>query len=702
MIKATERYTSLCLYEKSVSKMGHTVYVFHPIADVANASFYSTEMRTGALGQKVKNLVLTNQYKGELSEDGFYLIEWGAAPAQPDASGLKKREIDHIFYSGREFLPDILHENNVYSEFVAKGDINSCLSNFQKFEDSQKFDFIANHIFVADSTNHRVGLVLPDNEIEVDEDGGISVSEEATNLSLIELSSDDDFYIDYLGITIRRHLNEPNIQKKIWLKKPATVLTREVLANYSWTKFKQRTKKTKKEYEEFIQALNLISEESLFDDIAQKLCIPRVEALDIFEKYKKDFAEQFAQNDELSTALVELARQSDLLQDVLVKKLSDELYGNHQEYFEGIETQKKTLEEELKTVKAEVSSQREAQKELRQEAELYYRFIQETEQKVKDAKNDWGKLLAEVPLFQALLCASKNCGETHTPETKEAESPIIEAVDHSHILLGKAVETIETNHTLDDFHNFLKDNLEEIGINKTHSSVLSLYLTGLICNLSPLLLAGPGSRLIADALSTALESRTADIVDLSTCDYQEALTSIKSCSGQVVHLENALMKPYLWTLLQAIRDMRLCVIVSTPFADELGLLPQGTFNYVTPLCTELLFEDGSHENDKLFGAELAENLSFDLESKRTKKVENLSALHLSGWALSIIDKQVGLAKLLSLTAEEIDNAISIGTVLSYSFVSNKTAQIAELIENCGLNPQKDIKKEILNYCGVEE
>lgn len=697
MIKATERYTSLCLYEKSVSKMGHTVYVFHPIADVANASFYSTEMRTGALGQKVKNLVLTNQYKGELSENGFYLIEWGAAPAQPDASGLKKREIDHIFYSGREFLPDILHENNVYSEFVAKGDINSCLSNFQKFEDSRKFDFIANHIFVADSTNHRVGLVLPDNEIEVDEDGEISVSEEATNLSLIELSSDDDFYIDYLGITIRRHLNEPNIQKKIWLKNPATVLTREVLANYSWTKFKQRTKKTKKEYEEFIQALNLISEESLFDDIAQKLCIPKVEALDIFEKYKKDFAEQFAQNDELTTALVELTRQSDLLQEVLVKKLSDELYGNHQEYFEGIETQKKTLEEELKKVEAEVSSQREAQKELSQEAELYYRFIQESEQKVKDAKNDWGTLLAEVPLFQALLSASKNCDET-----QEAKTLITEVIDHSHIIQGEALETIETNNTLEDFHNFLKDNLEEIGINKTHSSVLSLYLTGLICNLSPLLLAGPGSRLIADALSTALESRTADIVDLSSCDYQEALTSIKSCQGRVVLLENALMKPYLWTLLQAIRGEDLCMIVSTPFADELGLLPQGTFNYVTPLCTELLFEDGSHENDKLFGAELGKDLSFDLDKKRTKKVENLSALHLSGWALSLIDKQVSLAKLLALSTEEIDNAISIGTVLSYSFVSNKTAQIAEIIEGCGLKPQKEIKKEILNYCGVEE
>ncbi|MBR4835356.1 MAG: hypothetical protein IKU86_13655 [Thermoguttaceae bacterium] len=137
---------------------------------------------------------------------------------------------------------------------------------------------------------------------------------------------------------------------------------------------------------------------------------------------------------------------------------------------------------------------------------------------------------------------------------------------------------------------------------------LAAFLVAAVERREPLILAGPCCERIVDALAAACGGRRFGTL---VCDGDwdgNAVAQAEDGDDEIVLVKNALHPRWVDRWPNAVAESSKSWILTTPFVEDLTLLPVGFYNYFAPLLTELLVDDANWEGKPLIAGKNVEFL----------------------------------------------------------------------------------------------
>ena len=203
---------------------------------------------------------------------------------------------------------------------------------------------------------------------------------------------------------------------------------------------------------------------------------------------------------------------------------------------------------------------------------------QQVKQRIKNIQENASSFLTDM-MFQLPLYQSSN-------------SHILEKSRKNYFEKGTFVETLKGEFVSNDGTciELLKENLMEAGVIKQISGSLATYLYGAHLLRIPLILTGPGSEDIADAMAITFTERRADKLTF-TGDVDEA--SITRCledDGKFITIANPFNTNWAYKLPELLRTPSKYFVLATPYPEELLIEPGSLYNLALPVLTDILVD----------------------------------------------------------------------------------------------------------------
>lgn len=203
---------------------------------------------------------------------------------------------------------------------------------------------------------------------------------------------------------------------------------------------------------------------------------------------------------------------------------------------------------------------------------------QQVKQRIKNIQENASSFLTDM-MFQLPLYQSSN-------------SHILEKSRKNYFEKGTFVETLKGKFVSNDGTciELLKENLMEAGVIKQISGSLATYLYGAHLLRIPLILTGPGSEDIADAMAITFTERRADKLTF-TGDVDEA--SITRCledDGKFITIANPFNTNWAYKLPELLRTPSKYFVLATPYPEELLIEPGSLYNLALPVLTDILVD----------------------------------------------------------------------------------------------------------------
>ena len=131
-----------------------------------------------------------------------------------------------------------------------------------------------------------------------------------------------------------------------------------------------------------------------------------------------------------------------------------------------------------------------------------------------------------------------------------------------------------------------------------------------------LILAGPCGERIAEALAAACGGRRPGTLRCDGDWNEDAVAQAANGDDEIILVKNALNSRWVDRWPDAVAESSKRWILTTPFAEDLTLLPQGFYNYFTPILTDILVgkvdgKDGKEERE-------SETWDSEEETKKSK------------------------------------------------------------------------------------
>ena len=265
------------------------------------------------------------------------------------------------------------------------------------------------------------------------------------------------------------------------------------------------------------------------------------------EKWKRENQESIAR---AQTRLAELNDKHTLLMD--------EVNAASQRK-EDIELSIRTLEEERQ-----------------QKLLLADQISEEIGQRIAAAKSDVTSFFAEYAMFSPTGMAGS------APMQASATTPLYTSgsPQGNSVILGKLVsDELDEITSIQELNELLQENLENTGVSESDSKILAPYLLAAYFTRTPLILAGYGGALIADALSVSVSNKTATFIDFGA---DETITLPELPDSDVVAFVGAFHS-------KGLRHVGIYMPYHVLLADtseELQIEPRSLYNYALPLFTE--------------------------------------------------------------------------------------------------------------------
>ena len=304
------------------------------------------------------------------------------------------------------------------------------------------------------------------------------------------------------------------------VKNPMEVVKQVILSRSSWSVVKERTELKKSNWQVLRNLLVNLDNTSVVDDIQTKLGCTPDEArrmLDRFLNCVDEYSGGISIEDQWLLALVSV--NNDLLlrcqgliredwrkeNEALLKEAEDRLSNIKDDIAK--EEKKRTdlikeLEEQLIETK---KANEEAQKKLDKinsdihDAEVLASQVEEkVSDRIKAARTDAASFIAEMAFVSQLQEPSANSYEMNP-------------IERSIYRVGEVFDSdiLEICNSWKDTLVLLSECLEDAGVSNEYSSSLAAYLYSAYMEHTPLMLAGPNSSSIADALSYTLTGKSA-------------------------------------------------------------------------------------------------------------------------------------------------------------------------------------------------
>ena len=358
-----------------------------------------------------------------------------------------------------------------------------------------------------------------------------------------------------------------------------------VLRRVPWSRMK--TWFSRKDTQKFQDLLREMPAEGIYQEIADTCACSADEARSYVDSFIQQAETYLQQKDiESDTLLLALERSPALLEkcqglieaewqkehfqqireaEAELSRVSRDTQAQ-QEQYEQLAGQQKQLQTRLERITAEL-----AEKE-----QLASDVEEKVAQRIDAAKKSAADFICEMAFSQPSLTAHS----TYSPEEHYLFQPGIPLNS----------KTLVENETWEDLLDTIMIELEEAGVSSEYSLAFAAYLYAAYHARIPLLLAGPNSRDIADALSAAVSGETASVLYCGGVFSQSAVEECIGSNGQITVAVDALSAGWVNHIADLSAMQGKFLIVAHPFAEDLMIEPRGLYNYVLPVLTELVVD----------------------------------------------------------------------------------------------------------------
>lgn len=679
-----ERYTSLCVYREVEKPDGTTVQFFEPIADILRGKLCDVKQTRQLYGLKNSRLYLANRTNVKRKEESFYLIDWTVEPSTDPfkfQNGFQKLISCQITTT-----PSIIVISNEYAPMIEKGDVLSCFENYKK--SNQAPFFVGNYVFAAPDYYSKKfpGLLLKTSDIDFQT---LTIKSDLYVANRIELSEDN--LVTHEDVVLYDQLIFPPISERILVAEPIQVLAQELINAATWAKVKDVT--THNRHNEFKEILQIVAEGGFYKRLSSQLGLSEDELRKYDEVIQNRFLSLLGSDNEYAKLIEDFIAKDEQAQEILINKLRKKLLAEHpdlQKDIEVLEKQKSGLQNEVNQLQEQILSSTINVESLKSEAATYESIIKKSEEKFLKIQRDISDYLSSSPFFKQLVGIQV--------ETKEATQI---SSDHSKYYVQKSTEVeaedlCEVLKSFQEVFSFVNDNLVSIGIeSKLAPSLATTLCSVLIPGTKPLCVMGAGARRIIDCFSASVFNRTADYVYLENdATFQEAIKVISRFGkNQVVVVDNILLKPYFWQLVERQQSEGRLVIYMASLSDELKILPRGAFDYVKPILTDLYLN--SLKDGRLFGGKLSVLPEFTVEKSQIPSW--CKGISLSRSAEITFERESNLSDLIDLSKQHKNTALLMNFLLPWFIVDGDKEKLLDLIQEVQFSlSDKEIENLIEN------
>ena len=256
---------------------------------------------------------------------------------------------------------------------------------------------------------------------------------------------------------------------------------------------------------------------------------------------------------------------------------------------------------------------------------------------LEEARGDFAKLLAKAPFLAAF-------GETLRPNSRPPAVPSVSGETRNtekeppQAPASQIPEVTEIPDWLDD----VSDNLEAAGVSPALTNELAVFLAAAFTRGTPVVLAGPGARDIADAFSLATLGAPATLREAGTALKQ----SEKPSPAGVLLFQNSLEGGRLDRVITDRECAKRGAFIEIPFTEELSLLPFGLYNYALPICTELYLAEEPTRN--YLQGKLSDGLQGQIGKLPVQagRILSLNRFEIAGMASAKLNRFLGRAATL--------------------------------------------------------
>lgn len=168
---------------------------------------------------------------------------------------------------------------------------------------------------------------------------------------------------------------------------------------------------------------------------------------------------------------------------------------------------------------------------------------------------------------------------------------------------------------------------------------LATYLYGAHLLHIPLILAGPGSEDIADAMAITFYSRTAGKLTFKGEVDDQSIDNCLQDDDELVTIINPFNTNWAYKLPELLRNPTKYFVMATPYPEELLMEPKSLYNLALPVLTDVLVGDEAHGDyiaaEKLISGKEQKN---SYENWTHRRVPLLRSLSISSFARTYVQK----------------------------------------------------------------
>lgn len=483
-----------------------------------------------------------------------------------------------------------------------------------------------------------------------------------------------------------------------------------ILNNGNWSLFKDFGL-TRNEWQLAKNFIKRLSNENLIKNIAHNVECSSEKAEYLLDEFKANVDKYIDGNTIEDSVLSAVIRRNDDLMLRCQSLLKEEWEANNEEIISAERDKINKVREEFTNKKSELDRVRhklqeyenklvDVQKRIASKNQLTESIEKEVQKRIKQAKSEVDKFITDIFFSNAYLTLDNQhgygndiCGERSCKKT-------VSSIISRGIVLDK--QCVFKNDTWKDVLELIEANLEKEGVKKEYSSPFAGFLYSAYLQHIPVLLAGPNSSEIADAVSVAMLGCTPDVLNCIGEPDIGDLEKAFAASNGIIKIKNAFNSTWMPHILDfSTNTEKYCFLVH-PYVEDLIIEPKGLFSYIMPVFTELLIDEipsNIMEMERGIKGEAFDGFNFDI----TNHVRNNTILKHIKLSSIVKKKFAGVLNNMKkmIDKKDINDYSVMFAVLPYAYVTNQLPILLDKLQNGEIEVSREVINEIKDLYGDE-
>ena len=411
--------------------------------------------------------------------------------------------------------------------------------------------------------------------------GVLKLNEACYDVDEYSFAEEDTIELD--GKKFYKYLKLKGIPNTIKLYDPIKIVTDIVLKRASWNAIKQKgvSKNTWKICRDFISEL---PQDDLYKEISDTCKCSEPEAKQ-YVAILIENAQNYINNDNVENDIIaNIIPKHPGLIEKCKELITHDWETENEERIATTSEKLLAVEKDVSEKKNELENVKKEHDRLSSELNTISNSITEKEKlasdvderiknKIDDAKKNAAEFISQMafvaPIYSTASIIPKSCYTSGT------------------LLISNDIEEYDD---INDLQNLISEELQNAGVSSKFRDGLAAYMYSAYLTHTPVLLAGPCGKSIANAFSAAINAKLAGTLNCSNTYESNAITEVMNSDDKVIIIENPFSSEWVYSIMELINLPDKFFILITPFTEDLSIEPKGLLNYVLPIFTELFVD----------------------------------------------------------------------------------------------------------------